>query len=338
MGASTKATIQRKNIDDRSTKADPTGATSESRAIGAGSTPARRRETMQLRERYGPWAVVTGASSGIGAEFARQLAAAGVHLVLASRRTDRLEFLADRLEADHGIETRVVGIDLSTAEGVRQLLLETEDLDVGLLVPAAGMEHHGAFLGHEAEQSARLLAVNVRAPMELARAFGVRMVRRRRGGIVFVSSLAAAGPLPYLAHYAASKAYVQSLGEALHREMRPHGVDVTVLTPGLTDTPMARNAELTGIDWSRTPFDFMEADEVVRHGLRALGRRSVVVPGWKNRILFWLAGVVGRGLCAEVFGGIFARVLPRHQRERTEPRSARAWLWDTRALDFPRAA
>ena len=147
-------------------------------------------------DRYGPWALVTGASSGIGQGFARQLAARGVHLVLVARRAERLESLGAELSAAHGIKTRSVPLDLTREDFLPELLSATEDLEVGLIVCSAGFALTGDFLDHELDRELALLHVNCRAPMLLCHAYGRTMRDRKRGGIILLSSIAGFGATP----------------------------------------------------------------------------------------------------------------------------------------------
>src|SRR5689334_8535080 len=187
---------------------------------------------------YGPWAVVTGASSGIGRSFAEQLAAAGLHVVLASRSTDKLEALGRDLARAHGISYRVVTVDLSRPDGASALVAACSDLDVGLLVSNAGGGHPGRLLDQPLDDLHARFTLNAVSHLDLVHAFAPRMVARGRGGILLVSALGAVHGLPNMAHESGAKAYVLNLGEALHHELAPAGVQVTVMLPGNVDTPI----------------------------------------------------------------------------------------------------
>ena len=186
----------------------------------------------KLAERYGPWAVVTGASDGIGRDFARRLAEAGVQLVLVARRPEVLDALATELAGKHGVRTRVLPLDLARPESAQALASATADLDVGLLVAAAGFGTSGPFLDSDLARELEMLQVNCASVTALCHHFGRRFAQRRRGGIVLMSSLLAFQGVPGSADYAATKAYVQTLAEALHVELAPLGVDVLACAPG----------------------------------------------------------------------------------------------------------
>lgn len=232
--------------------------------------------------RYGSWALVTGASSGIGKALAHQLAAQGMNLVVVARTASRLQALADELTALHGHEVRPVAADLSSRQGIEALIAAVDDLEIDVLIPCAAMETSGYFVDTDIGVHTALLDMDCYGPMRLAHHFGRGMTDRKRGAILFVSSMSGWAGQPYMAHYGAAKAYVLSLGEALHHELKDHGVDVAVLSPGPTDTPMAAG---TGIDFASMGMAIMRPDDVAATGLAALGRTQVAVPGVRNKLM-----------------------------------------------------
>lgn len=235
-----------------------------------------------LKQKYGPWAVVTGASSGIGRDFALQLAQAGLNVVLIARRKDLLDALADEIAQQYRAQTRIIEADLASSEAFAKIDSSTQGLDIGLLVSNAGAGLPGAFLKGSLESRTSVVQLNVLATVQLSYLFGKKMMQRRRGGILLVSSVGALLPGPWLANYTASKAFVLSFGESLQVEFEKDGIDVTVLLPGPTRTEMAAKE---GADFSHVP-DFMwsNSGDVARTGLGALGNRTVVIPGAANRI------------------------------------------------------
>jgi short-subunit dehydrogenase len=233
---------------------------------------------MLFKERYGPWALVTGASSGIGAEFARQLARAGLNLVLIARRKARLDELAQQIEEHDRIQVRTVRADLSRPDFMADILSATRSIEIGLLVNNAGFGLAGAFLDHGVDEEIALLDVNCRAPLILTHVFGRQLTARKRGGIIFVSSVSGYLATPFEASYAASKVYELFLAESLRYELRKYGVDVLALCPGVTRTEFH---ELAGI----RPVAAMPVEPVVAAALQKLGKRSAVVTGWHNRML-----------------------------------------------------
>jgi len=194
------------------------------------------------RERYGPWAIVAGASEGIGAAFSRRFAERGIDLVLVARREAPLVGLADAIGDTYGVATRALSLDLS-AVGAEQALFEaTHDVDVGMLVYNAGGDDNGDvhFLDVDADVWAAMVRRNCHVPMVAAHHYGSRMVERGRGGLLLVSSGAAWAGGARLAPYGATKAFDLVLAEALWAEWRPRGVDVLALVLGATDTPSLR--------------------------------------------------------------------------------------------------
>lgn len=235
-----------------------------------------------MKARYGDWALVTGATSGIGRAIVRKLAGEGLNIVAVARTEASLESLATELRDSLSVEVRVLAVDVSTAEGIDALIEAVSDLEIGVLVPCAAIECSGYFVDTPAETHARLLEMDCYGPMKLAHHFGGAMAQRGRGAILFVSSMSGWMVQPYMAHYGAAKAYILALGEALHYEMADKGVHVSVLSPGPTDTPMAAK---TGIDFASMGMAVMQPDDVAAAGLTALGRRADAVPGFRNQMM-----------------------------------------------------
>lgn len=230
------------------------------------------------------WALVTGASSGIGEETARQLAGRGTHLILTARSMSKLDELAAALGNAHGIETRVVAGDLGQAGGALRLCHAIDALRIAVdhLVSNAGFGSVGPFAESKAEDQAEMVRVNCEAVTVLARHFLPGMVARRRGGILHVASVAGFLPMPYMATYAATKAYVVSLSCALAEEVRQHGVHVTALCPGPVRTGFQARAGSTVKPEDR-PAE-LTAEATVRLGLEGYERgRDVVIPGALNK-------------------------------------------------------
>lgn len=254
-----------------------------------------------LLEKYGPYAVITGASAGIGKAFAEELARRGLDLVLVARDPGKLELLATELTQRFQVDVKCVSLDLSQTESVDRLLSATTSLDVGLLILNAGMAHVRGFLNGSEEQSVNMIGLNALVPTLLAQRIGNAMRERRRGGIVFVSSLAGIAPAPYQAVYAASKAYLTTLGIALSVELERFGIDVSVLAPGMTETEGLRST--ANIDYSKMQGGTaMSPAAVVKACLDGLGRQSYVVPGRKNRVTALVARLLHPERVARMVG------------------------------------
>lgn len=238
-----------------------------------------QRRTDALRARYGPWALVTGASSGIGRALALELGRAGVHTVLVGRSAEALDAV-EREVGRSGAQSRVVSVDLSSQPGVRAVLERTADLDVGLLVAAAGFGTSGPFATADPDDERSMLDVNCQAVLSLCLHLVPRLVERGHGGVVLLSSIVGFQGTPGAAHYAATKAYVQTLAEGLHHELRGSGVDVLSCAPGPVATAFFDRA-----DMRLGPS--VDAEQVATGALRALGRRTTVVPGALSKALSW---------------------------------------------------
>ena len=253
----------------------------------------------EFKEKYGPWAIVTGANAGIGKSIATNLASRGINIIAVARRQGLLDELQVELSENYGVEVRTLRVDLTDPESISKIELLTSDLEIGLVVPNAGVEMSGQFIESSLQANEHMLRLNVLAPMQLARVFGARMAQRSKGGILFVSSLFGYQGIPHVANYAATKAYILSLGEALYAEMKPHGVDVTVLSPGLTDTTMPANMP---INFRRMPIFSQHPDAVARTGLNALGRKATVVSGLLNKFYAWENRLLPRAFPVALFG------------------------------------
>lgn len=234
---------------------------------------------QSLRQRYGEWALVTGASSGIGAAFARALAREGVSCVLTARREDRLRSLADELEKRHQVATRVVALDLGVRDGADRLGEAVSDLEISILVNNAGFGCAGRFEKQDLERMRAMIEVNCMAPALLTSSLLPGMCERGRGAVIIVGSIAGSQPLPLHALYSGTKAFANLLGEALWGELQGSGVDCLAVLPGTTETEFqAVSGEL--------PHAGESAEAVVAKSLDALGRKPSLIPGVYN----WLRG------------------------------------------------
>jgi short-subunit dehydrogenase len=241
----------------------------------------------------GQTALVTGASSGLGADFARELAGRGASLVLAARRRERLEQLAQELRERHGVTVHVQTVDLSEPDAGRALKaeLDARGLHIDILVNNAGLAAYGPFFERDWADHQKLLQVDVVALTELTHAFVPAMSERGRGHVLLVASVLGYVPAPGYASYAAAKAYVRHFGDVLAYELRGTGVAVTVVSPGSTATEFFDVGGQRLSAFQRA--SIMPSHEVARLGTRAmLSRRVHLIPGFFNWLQVHLARLV----------------------------------------------
>lgn len=238
-------------------------------------------------EKYGPWALVTGAAMGLGAEFARQLACKGLNLVLLDIQEEPLTVTSQALSHAFRVDVRSVVLDLAIPDFLPPLIASTHDLEIGLLVNNAGISAIGHFLDLPLEKHLSILAVNARAPLILTHHFGSFMRTRERGGIIFVSSMSALTGTSYVSEYSATKAHDLALGEALWYELQKSNVDVLTAIVGAADTPgwRAEIPDATARIWPPV----MTTEETIRETFAALGKTPSFVPGAQNRVAAFLA-------------------------------------------------
>jgi hypothetical protein len=264
------------------------------------------KEKNRLKETYGPWAIVTGASSGIGLELATQLAKAGLNLVINSRHLDKLQDVETTLKAISTVEIRIVASDVSDSEGIEKIISETSDLPIGLLVASAGYGTSGNFANSSLDSEINMLRVNCEGLLSLTHFYSQKFVQQKRGGIILMSSMVAFQGTPYSANYAATKAYVQTLAEGLAVELKSYGVDVLAAAPGPVESGFSQRANMK-MSMSLTP------SQVGVPILKALGRQTTVLPGFLTKFLVYSLRTVPRWgkikIMEKVMGG-----MTKHQR------------------------
>jgi len=259
--------------------------------------------------KYGPWALVTGASRGIGAEFARQCAERGLNTILVATNPDLLKAQADSIKKDYGVEVKTIVLDLSREDILQTITPVTDSLEIGLLVNNAGISKVRPFLDHSPDQLLKQLYVNARAGLVLAHHFGKKMAGRKRGGIIFLASGSAMYGTAYCANYAGTKAYNLILAETLWYELKQYGVDVLGFMAGPTKTP---GWDANAPKPSRL-VKVMDVKSTVAEALQALGKRPSLIAGKMNRLGYFFMGkmmsrthairIVGRSM--EKMFGIF---------------------------------
>jgi short-subunit dehydrogenase len=263
-----------------------------------------------LAERYGGWAIVTGASAGIGAEFARALARDGMPCVLVARREDRLRELAEELAQSWKVETRVVAADLAEPEGVDAVCKAVSDLDVGVLVNNAGFGYAGALHKQDPARLEQMIRLNCVAPVVLTQRLLAGLITRGRGAVIVVGSGAGRQPVPFMSVYAATKGFDLLFGEALWAEVRERGIDVQVLQPG----PVATEFEDVAGEKRTDPGLDQSAFDVVRVSLETLGYAPSATTSWRVFALATLGRFAPRSLLTFAAAAMMERQTPPEMR------------------------
>ncbi|MEM1371152.1 MAG: SDR family NAD(P)-dependent oxidoreductase [Pseudomonadota bacterium] len=256
---------------------------------------------MWKNGKYGEWALVTGASDGIGKSLAEELAKKGVNLVLVARREAALIELGEKLARDHSIKFRAIAADVSAHGANASILEQTEDLDIGLLVAAAGFGSTGRFTQTSVENELNMIDVNCRAVVELTHAMAHRLLTRGSGGIVLFGSLLGFQGVGNSANYSATKAFMQSFSEGLHIELKPAKIDVLSCAPGQVESGFASRASMA-LSMHDKP------QRVAKVSLAALGRQSTVRPGFVSKFFGYSLGMLPRALrtriLTRIIGGL----------------------------------
>ncbi|MEO0897568.1 MAG: SDR family NAD(P)-dependent oxidoreductase [Bacteroidota bacterium] len=268
------------------------------------------KEKLRLQSKYGPWALVSGASSGIGKALAERLADAGLNLIINARSKSSLDALKGELEESRGVEVKVVATDLSSSEGIQELIRSTAHMEIGLLVASAGFGTSGNFLDTSVHAETNMMRVNMEALLVLTHHFSQYFANKQKGGIILLSSMVAFQGVPFASNYAATKAYVQTLAEGISVELKPHHVDVLAAAPGPVSSGFAKRANMQ-MDMTLSP------EDVAVPILKALGRKTTVLPGFLTKLLVYSLRTAPRSLkvriMKQVMGGMTA-----HQRKETQ--------------------
>ena len=261
----------------------------------------------RLKQKYGKWAIITGASSGIGFELATQLAKAGFNLIINARHLDKLQKVEKYLKSLSNIDIKIVASDASDIEGIDKIIEAAQGLGIGLLVVSAGYGTSGNFIDSSLHSEINMLKVNCEALLSLTHYYSQQFVQQKRGGIILMSSMVAFQGKPYSANYAATKAYVQTLAEGLAVELKPHGVDVLAAAPGPVESGFSQRANMK-MSMSLNP------SQVGVPILKALGNKTTVLPGFLTKLLVYSLRTVPRWgkvkIMEKVMGG-----MTEHQRK-----------------------
>jgi short-subunit dehydrogenase len=259
-----------------------------------------------LLKKYGPCALITGASAGLGAEYARYLARQGFELAIVARRQALLEELAAQCSQLGSPKIHIFPMDLTEKSSVSSLVNSVleKSLDVGLLINNAGFGIYEKFFASSLSDQLQVLDLNARVPLELTHRMLPFMKSRERSGIIILASIVALLPSPYFANYSGTKGYDLLLAEGLYHELKPHHIDVLGVMPGLTSTEFH---QVAGIKQNKILIPFRRADQVVRTSFKSLGKRPAVVDGPLNKFFLLLARFIPR----KWVGSLSARILRR---------------------------
>jgi len=242
--------------------------------------------THRLKQ-YGSWAVITGSTGGIGAEFATQLAAHDFNLVLVSRNEEKLLVQAEQLAEKYGIKTKVVQANLADRNSIGIIMAAIDNIDIGLLINNAGFALTGRFLDTPVERSIELLDVNCTAPLALMHAIGTIMRDKNKGAIINVASASAFLPIPFWSMYSASKVMLLHLSEALWHEFKKDNIDVLALCPGSTNTEFSKKAG-AGMQGGGA------VQQVVSEGLNYIGKKPSHTVGGGNKFAQLVVNILSR--------------------------------------------
>ena len=257
-------------------------------------------------KKYGTWAIVTGATDGLGKQFAMQLAAIGFNLVVVARRKNLLDDLSKKLNTSYKVDCISIDLDLSTNNAVTALYEKTSQLDIGLIVAAAGFGTSTNLIDADIKVEKQLIDLNCRSLMEISHIFGKKFSTQKKGGMILISSLLGFHGAFGTANYAASKAYVQALGEALYFELRKYNVDVLTVAPGPINTGFAKAA---GMEFSMA----LKPESVAKQSLATLGKKITLLPGFLSKFLYLsLSMLVFRNLKVIVMGMVMKTMIKKH--------------------------
>lgn len=259
---------------------------------------------MEFKEKYGPWALITGASSGIGVEFVKQFAEKGLNVVLVARRKERLEKLADEITSKYNVKAKIITIDLLSENIIEKIRQTTDNLEIGLLINNAGIMYINNYLDIPIENEIKMIDLNIKVPAILTHHFVKKMIDRKKGGIIFTASMLGFMGTPYASAYAGTKSHEIVKTEGLAFELKSKGIDVLALNPGLTETEMTANNDFSGM-----PMKLMKPAPVAKSAIDALGKKTLVTPGFMNNMMNWMSKrIMSRKMNTNMFGGFMKKV------------------------------
>jgi short-subunit dehydrogenase len=251
------------------------------------------------------WVLITGATSGIGLAYAKELAKQNKPIALVARNEARLKVVSDDLKRQFGVKTKIIVADLSTREGIDKVIHDCETVHIDLLINNAGKEESGYFLDNDIDEMVGSIALNCSAPLILSHHFASEMSANGGGNIIFLSSIVAFQGVPLIANYAATKAYDLILAEGMASELKQHDIGVSIVAPGFTESNLSPQINFQG-----TPLTPLQAEFVARYSLRKMGKKLLIIPGFINKFLFYSGKYLQpRRINSFAFGQVFKMVL-----------------------------
>ncbi len=241
---------------------------------------------MDWKSKFGSYALITGASGGLGKEFAIQIAQKGLNLILVARRADSLQKVANDIKNQYGVNVETIVSDLTSPNAIESLVthIKKNNFDIGLLVNNAGFGSYGLFHELSIENELNMVDLNIRVPLELTGKILPGFIQKGKGGIIFLGSVGSYQPTPFFANYSATKAWNLLFAEALYGELKPKGIDVICLTPGYTRTEFQSTA---GNKDQKPLAGWSLPEQVVKSALDNLGNEPSIIPGFMNWFLAW---------------------------------------------------
>ena len=244
-----------------------------------------RKHSQEFKKRYGTWALVAGAAEGIGEAFTEALAKKGINLVMVDFNGKVLHILAERIQKDYNIKIKEIILDLSEKDAWETCMIQIRDLDCRLLVYIPAYSRVKKFLSNSHEELDKYVDLNARTPLHMVHSFITSLGNDKSGGILLMSSLAGLIGPPFLAPYAATKAFNVLLAESLYSELKCRKIDISACCAGQTSTPAYLSSNpATGRQWPPV----MHPDQVAEYALKHLGKKALLIPGWQNRLSYFL--------------------------------------------------
>lgn len=263
---------------------------------------------IEFCQKYGPWGVLTGASSGIGAIFAVELAKRGLALILIGRNLERLQQVAQQCQS-FGVETLIVTLDITHPSSLEVLKEKIGTREVGFFIHNAGLGSYGPFIEQPLQDQLDMVQVHCVATLQFAHFFLARFLAQRRGALLIMASAAGLQPIPSMLVYSASKAFELHFGEGLYEELRGTGVDVLTIAPGFVETPFFSHARVT----LNRLFPYLSPEAVVYKALNNLGKKPLIILGLTDLLLSWGKRIVPRKWTARLAGSYIRHALKKNR-------------------------